>query len=289
MFQAARRVALILILAMGVTAPALAQSGPGQGDFERGEALLAKGEFQQALEAYQAAAKAAPDNPAYGQRVAVVQQVLRIEGIAADASHAQWAQAVQMLHGFYLSNGLAERALPNDRKLHEREGSNATGYALATTLADLKRYAEAADVLSPLLAKGEDAGLRIMRAILRARQEKPDEARADLDKTPGVLKDPGQLYNRACAYALLGETAKAGADLRKAFAHTPAAELEASKEWAKKDPDLVSLRGTPVFAKALETQSAAGASSCGDCGGCDEAKKAGHGEEGCEDGEHPNQ
>lgn len=139
MFQAARRVALILILAMGVTAPALAQSGPGQGDFERGEALLAKGEFQQALEAYQAAAKAAPDNPAYGQRVAVVQQVLRIEGIAADASHAQWAQAVQMLHGFYLSNGLAERALPNDRKLHEREGSNATGYALATTLADLKR------------------------------------------------------------------------------------------------------------------------------------------------------
>ena len=109
------------VLVVGLTGPVMAQDAPGQADFERGNELLKVGKFDQALEAYQGAVEAAPGNPQYAQRVAIVKQVLMVEKIAANESHPRWGQAVQMLHRFYLGNGLAERALPFDKKLHERE------------------------------------------------------------------------------------------------------------------------------------------------------------------------
>ncbi|MCY2960580.1 MAG: hypothetical protein NTY35_10485, partial [Planctomycetota bacterium] len=92
----------------------------------------------------------------------------------------------------------------------------------------------------------QDEFLRVLLACYRARSGRTEEARAALAT---VAPGPGTYYNLACAWALLGERDTALRWLEKELRenHAPGGGLERQKAWARKDPDLASLRGDPRF------------------------------------------
>lgn len=92
--------------------------------------------------------------------------------------------------------------------------------------------------------------MRVLLACYRARSGRSEEARALLRE---VAPSPSQLYNTACAFALLGEADLAldclQRDLEQGL-QSPAAR-ERQKAWARDDPDLASLRGDPRFQRIV--------------------------------------
>ncbi len=92
----------------------------------------------------------------------------------------------------------------------------------------------------------QDEFTRVLLACYRARSGRTAEARAALAT---VAPGPGNYYNLACAWALLGERDTALRWLEKELRenHAPGGGLERQKAWARKDPDLASLRGDPRF------------------------------------------
>jgi len=97
----------------------------------------------------------------------------------------------------------------------------------------------------------QDEFTRVLLACYRARSGRTDEARAAL---ASVVPGPGNYYNVACAWALLGERDTAlewlARELREN--HAPGGSLERQKAWARKDPDLASLRDDPRFRELLD-------------------------------------
>jgi len=93
--------------------------------------------------------------------------------------------------------------------------------------------------------------MRVLRACYRARSGKADEARSVLR---GVTPTPSSYYNLACTHALLGDKDLALDFLERDFAaNYPTTGARArQREWARKDPDLSSLRGEPRFTRLLE-------------------------------------
>jgi len=92
----------------------------------------------------------------------------------------------------------------------------------------------------------QDEFLRVLLACYRARSGRAAEARAALAT---VAPGPGTYYNLACAWALLGERDTALRWLERELRenHAPGGGLERQKAWARKDPDLASLRDDPRF------------------------------------------
>jgi tetratricopeptide (TPR) repeat protein len=92
----------------------------------------------------------------------------------------------------------------------------------------------------------QDDFMRVLLACYRARVGKSAEARALLRQVAPSL---GTHYNMACTYALLGEKDAALEFLKRELEEnqpTPG-QLERQRAWARKDPDLESLRGDPRF------------------------------------------
>ncbi|MEZ5974325.1 MAG: hypothetical protein R3F33_15825 [Planctomycetota bacterium] len=92
----------------------------------------------------------------------------------------------------------------------------------------------------------QDEFMRVLLACYRARGGRVQEARALL---ASVTPAPSLYYNLACTHALLGETEQALAWLRLEMEENqkePAARARQA-EWARADPDLISLRGMPEF------------------------------------------
>jgi tetratricopeptide (TPR) repeat protein len=95
--------------------------------------------------------------------------------------------------------------------------------------------------------------MRVLRACYRARSGKADEARTVLRSVTPV---PSLYYNIACTHALLGEKSEALEFLERDLAenHPSAGSLAQKREWARKDPDLASLRGEPRFERLFGEQ-----------------------------------
>ncbi len=92
----------------------------------------------------------------------------------------------------------------------------------------------------------QDEFMRVLLACYRARSGRGDEARAILRE---ISPSPANLYNVACTWALLGEKELALDCLRRDLEENPMSEgaRTKQKEWARKDPDLRSLRDDPRF------------------------------------------
>lgn len=92
----------------------------------------------------------------------------------------------------------------------------------------------------------QDEFMRVLLACYRARSGRGDEARAILRE---ISPSPANLYNVACTWALLGEKELALECLRRDLEENPMSEGARAKqrEWAKRDPDLASLRDDPRF------------------------------------------
>ncbi len=97
----------------------------------------------------------------------------------------------------------------------------------------------------------QDEFTRVLLACYRARSGRADEARAALAT---VVPGPGTYYNVACARALLGERDEALQWLERELRenHAPGGSLERQKAWARKDPDLASLRDDPRFRELVD-------------------------------------
>jgi tetratricopeptide (TPR) repeat protein len=92
--------------------------------------------------------------------------------------------------------------------------------------------------------------MRVLLACYRARVGRADEARAALRDVPVA---PGNYYNLACTYALLGETELAIDFLKRDFdeVRTAAGARDRQQQWAREDPDLASLREDPRFVELV--------------------------------------
>ncbi len=92
----------------------------------------------------------------------------------------------------------------------------------------------------------KDEFSRALLACYRARSGRTAEARELLAI---VAPGPGTYYNLACTYALLGErdTAFHWLEMEMHENHATGGSLERQQAWARKDPDLASLRDDPRF------------------------------------------
>ena len=97
----------------------------------------------------------------------------------------------------------------------------------------------------------QDEFMRVLLACYRARSGQEAEARSLL---ASVTPSPALYYNLACTYALLGDTDRALEWLRLELqpGRMEPVALQRQKEWAKGDPDLISLRGLPGFERLVE-------------------------------------
>jgi TolB-like protein/Flp pilus assembly protein TadD len=157
----------------------------------------------------------------------------------------------------HFSNGELQESLDLFRRVIEIKPGFYAAYAdLAQTCEGLGRKAEA-EVASEqllqllpnyLLQNPDDSRARMYYAITLAERGRKEEAiregTAALELSPG---DPMMLYNCACLYSRLGETARAVDTLRQAM-HGGYENFG----WMKNDPDLDALRDDPGFLELMQ-------------------------------------
>ena len=92
----------------------------------------------------------------------------------------------------------------------------------------------------------QDDFATVLLACYRARSGQEVAAREALARVP---PSPNLYYNLTCAYALLGEKARALSFLERELNsnHPTEGARERQRAWARDDPDLASLRAEPRF------------------------------------------
>ena len=152
----------------------------------------------------------------------------------------------------HFTNGEFEQAYNLFRRVIELKPTFFTAHMdLAMTCDGLKRPEEARAArdrvleLLPnyLLQNPDDSRGRMIHAVALAEKGKKDEALSEGDKALEINSDdPLMLYNGACLYARLGETARAITVLRQAIANG-----YEDFGWMRNDPDLSALHGNRDF------------------------------------------
>jgi adenylate cyclase len=152
----------------------------------------------------------------------------------------------------HFTNGEFEHAYGLFRRVIELKPTFFTAHMdLAMTCDGLKRPDEARAArdrvleLLPnyLLQNPDDSRGRMIHAVALAEKGKKDEALREGDKALEINSDdPLMLYNGACLYARLGESARAITVLRQAIANG-----YEDFGWMRNDPDLSALHGNPDF------------------------------------------
>jgi TolB-like protein/Flp pilus assembly protein TadD len=152
----------------------------------------------------------------------------------------------------HFTNGEFEQAYTLFRRVTQLKPTFFSGYVdLAQTCDGLGRADEARAArkqvaeLMPnyLLQNPDDARARMYYAVVLAEMDRKDEALREGTKALEVSPDDSMmLYNCACLYARLGETATALGTLEQAMS-----KGYADDGWLKHDPDLDVLRDHPAF------------------------------------------
>jgi len=152
----------------------------------------------------------------------------------------------------HFTNGEFEQAYALFRRVIELKPTFFTAHMdLAMTCDGLKRPDEARAArdrvleLLPnyLLQNPDDSRGRMIHAVALAEKGRKDEALREGDKALEINSDdPLMLYNGACLYARLGESARAISVLRQAIANG-----YEDFGWMRNDPDLSALHGDPDF------------------------------------------
>ena len=142
---------LLIGLAFGLvlTCPAIARGDTAEEAFARGNSLLAKGDFQEALRAYSAAVRAQRTNQQYAQQFLLVRRVIALrESLDRERDLQRWREIAQALSSFYTSQGIYSEALSLDEKIHAKLNTAASAGQLAETQLAMGRDADAAEVLA---------------------------------------------------------------------------------------------------------------------------------------------
>lgn len=241
--------------------------------FADGKALLVKGDFAGAQEAFKKAAKADPENAKYRAQYSIVRQVIQLrDAVDKESNPEKWQKTVGSLRTYYYQNQIWSEALSLDQKTYDKMKTPKAAADLAGTHLAMGKNADAVKLLSEIPEKDATPEILITLGIAQAREKKLDDAKATGAKIKLTDKaSPALIYDMACLKALLGDTGAACDLLTQSFTQTPPSRLEGMKSHAKEDKDLASLASTDAFAKALKTESKVKESSCSggsDCSKC---------------------
>ncbi|HOW70472.1 MAG TPA: hypothetical protein PKY77_07720 [Phycisphaerae bacterium] len=244
-----------------------------------GQALLQKGDFAGALQAYAKAAKADSENQEYRTQYMVLRRVITLrDGLAKEKNAEKWELTARSLRNFYHMNKLYGEALPLDREMHAKANTADSAIGLAETLLALDKSADAEKLLGGLEAKVITNHTRILQGVAQARQNKVDPAK-ELLKGVKLTKEeeanPNVLFDLATLKSLTGDTAGGLVAITACFENVPPSQLEAVKKYAKDCKDLSAVTGSADFATALKAESKVKESKCSGGANCGTCKNAG--------------
>jgi tetratricopeptide (TPR) repeat protein len=259
-------IGLTLAVVLGSAGVAFADNTAAQ-LFANGQALLAKADFDGALEAFKGATKAEPENSEYFQEYSLLRRVLNLRTQLKDEEDQEtWQKMSRALFNYYRSHGINNEALAVATSLHAKVNSGETAALVADAQLELGQNEAAATLLAGLAKDQGTLQTNILHGIALARLGKLAEAKALLG-TIEVPKDcDGQTcFDAARLNALVGNTVNALNLLKCAFETTPANQLDAVKADAKASKDLSKVITDAGFAQVLETKSKVAAGGCGKC------------------------
>lgn len=241
--------------------------------FASGKALLAKADFQGAMQAFATAARADLDNQEYLQHYAMVRQIIALrQGLDAERAPERWEYMARGLHAFYVSQGLYDEALVLGQKVHAKLDSTYSALTLAETQLVLNRGGEAAQTLSKLDSTKHTTATRALLGLSLARAGKTSEARK-IGNAISLAEDagPGTVYAVARLKAAVGSTDETLDLLTRCLASVAPSGQEGFRNHAKHSPEFAAMASTAQFAKVLQTKSTIPESKCSGgsrCAGC---------------------
>ncbi len=262
------RNALIGLTAVCVLALApLAWAGPDEASkaYEEGKALLAKGDFDKALDSFAAAAKADPENQLYSNESDMLGRIIKLrQEFKTEEDADVRAKMGQMLFNYYQHYKIRDEALAMAGVLHEKLASGDSAAMLADAQLALDKNEDAAKLLGELPADKSTARTEALHGVALARLGKAELAKAIADKWELPKEYDAQVcFDAARLYAAVGSKDKALKILQSGFEMTRAAVLDAVKAEVKDCKDLQTLASDEAFAKVMETKS-----KLKGCGGC---------------------
>jgi tetratricopeptide (TPR) repeat protein len=279
--QLTRLVALIAIVSM---VSLVARAEPASQPASQGKALLAKGDLEGALKAYQAAAQADPNNAEYGQQFAILRQALEIrQRLESEQDAERFEYMGRALHAFYVRNGLYTPALELASKMHARLHTETSALVVAETAFALDKTDVVVKALSSLEPNQVSPVTRALLGVALSRQGKLDEARriAKAVKLPDDSEPPA-VYAVARLQAATGDTKAALVSLTRVLESLPPSRQEGYKEHAQQTAEFAAMASSADFAKALATVSKVPESKCSggsSCAGCPNRGKCAHGQQ----------
>jgi tetratricopeptide (TPR) repeat protein len=240
--------------------------------YAKGKTLLAQGSFEQALQAFAVAVRAAPTNQQYGQQFLLVRRVIALrQNLKQEKDPERWMSVAQSLRSFYVSEKIYSEALPIDEKIHAKLNSASSAGNLAETQLALGKEAEALQMLSALPPAKTTPVTEALRAIALARNGDVNEARKISENTVIADSDAGTFYVCARMHAVVGNHDESLDLLARCFEAVPPSRLEDLKVHAKQNPDFGGLASTSRFSSVLRTKSKVAESTCSSgssCAGC---------------------
>jgi Flp pilus assembly protein TadD len=244
-----------------------------QETFEQGKKLVQQGDFEGAMQAFAAAARADRSNTDYLQNYAMVRQVIMIQNeLEKEIDLRRWEQLARALHSYYISEKLYDHALKLDQRIHKRVNTAGSAALLAETQLAMNLNEEVVQVLSNLPADRTSVVTESLEGIALARLgRKADAVKHAKSVELNDAHGPGVLYCVARLQAATGDVTQATTLLTRCFEQVPPSQLIAFKEHAKATPEFAALASTPEFERSLETESKVKESSCSggsSCAGC---------------------
>jgi hypothetical protein len=249
--------------------------------YAQGQARLAAADFEAALTAFKAAARADKENPEYRQQYALLRQVIRLEKrLPKEKNTERWLQGASALHNFYHAHGLYARCIPLDEKRYKRDPGAESAILLAETQLALGLNTRPAEILAQLPEDQQTPRTRALRGLALARDGRINEAKslADDPRKIDAEAGPRHFYELARLLALIERPQDSLYALTQAIELTPPSQLEAFKDQVRGCTDLTALGKTNEFAEVMKLSSRVQESPCSGgtgCGKCPKRAKCG--------------
>ena len=268
-----KQIALALLATTVLTISTVACAETAAESFAQGEKLLAKGEFDTALQSFAAAARADKGNQEYTQHHAMVRRIVDLRGrLDAETKRQQWEYMARALRSFYVNERIYPELLKLDQAIHAKLKSAESASFLAETQLAMDQNAEAAQTLSALESDKATEMTQLLLGIALARSGKTDQAK-HIAENVTLPKDagPSVKYTAARLYAATGDSAKAMELLKACFEATLPSQLDGFKSHAKTCAEFAAIASTPEFVAVMKTESKVPESKCSggsSCAGC---------------------
>jgi tetratricopeptide (TPR) repeat protein len=278
-------VVIVACLTVGSSVFAAAPAPDAEELFEYGLSVLAKGDFDGAIEAFAAAAKADPQELNYRQHHSLLRRVVQVRAMLdQQANTERWVEMTKSLRAFYYDYKVFGEALALDERVHDKLNTAESATALGETQLELKMNEEAAAFLGALDKERTSPRSQVLLGVALARLDRMDEAEKIAAKCkPPKEPDPAYFLDMACLCALLGEKDEAAKNLTLCFEHTPPSLLDAAKDRARAREDLNGLATSAEYEKVWLTASKIKESTCSggaSCGSCPSAATCTSGDKG---------